>query len=219
MSYSRPFYNSARLQHFGAGAAASFLFLTFLLGFIGCDRDLVERENEQRGVDVEVDVRPAPCDTTYAEPPVSERREVDPSGNVRVKVTVRTCCCCCGDRTSARTGYVPPSPITGTGPGGAPRRITPPTDVPPADTPPLAAMTPRAPALPLQATPPVQAGYPGGVPTLSPIAPPAQAGLPWWLGLLGAPLLVLTLDDDMPEGVICGDDSGLPTGPMRPRCN
>ncbi len=220
MSYSRPLHRSSRVQHFGAGAAASFLLLTFLLGFIGCDRELAERD--ERGVDIEVDVRPAPCDSTrYDEPPVSERREVDPSGNVRVKVTVRTCCCCCGDGISGRTGYVPPSPITGTGPGGPPSTITPPSVVPPADLPPIAALTPvppAAPAPPLQVTPPVAGAFPGGVPG-PPIAPPAQAGLPWWLGLLGAPLLVLTLDNDMPDGVICGDDSGLPTGPDRPRCN
>ncbi len=134
---------------------------------------------------------------------------------------MRTCCCCCGEpKASARTGYVPPSPITGTGPGGAPRPITPPHDVPPLPAPPpLASLPPRAPAPPLQATPPVEVGYPGGVPMAPSLAPPAQAGIPWWLGLLGAPLLVLTFDNDMPEGVICGDDSGLPTGPMRPRCN
>lgn len=218
MSYARPFYKSARLRHFAGGAAASFLILTFFLGFVGCDRNVASDEN-QRGVDVEVDVRPAPCDSTmYQEPPVSERREVDPSGNVRVKVTVRTCCCCCGEpRSSARTGYVSPVPITGTGPGGPgtpPTVFTPPTEIPglPA-LPPLTAIPPLGPPPPLETLPPVAGGFPGGVPS---IGPPVQATIPWWLGLLGAPLLLFTVGDN--EGIICGDDSGLPTGPMRPRC-
>ncbi len=218
MAYARPFHQSARLRHFAGGAAASFLVLTFFLGFVGCDRDLTDDQDE-RGVDVEVDVRPAPCDSTrYQEPPVTERREVDPSGNVRVKVTVRTCCCCCGEPVSRRTGYVPPVPITGTGPGGPPATITPPTDMPGLpELPPIAGLTPLRPAPPFEAMPPVQGGFPGGVPAGPPIAPPAQAGLPWWLGLLGAPLLLFTVGDG--EDVICGDDSGLPTGPARPRCN
>ncbi len=221
MSYARPFYKSARLRHFAGGAAASFFVLTFFLGFVGCDRNLATDQN-QRGVDVEVDVRPAPCDSTmYQEPPVTERREVDPSGNVRVKVTVRTnnCCCCCGEPHShARTGYVPPAPITGTGPGGPPPpRTTPPTDIPELpELPPIAGLTPAQPGPPIQTTPPVGGGFPGGVPALPPIAPPVTASIPWWLGLLGAPLLLFTVGDN--EGVICGTDSGLPTGPSRPRC-
>lgn len=217
--YSRPFYRSARLRHFAGGAAASFLVLTFLLGFVGCERDFTERN--ARGVDVEVDVRPAPCDSTmYQEPPVSERREVDPTGNVRVKVTVRTCCCCCGEpQASARTGFVPPVPITGTGPGGGappPTRITPPTDIPELpELPPIASLPPT-PAPPVQTLPPVGSGFPGGVPAVPPIAPPVQASIPWWLGLLGAPLLLFTVGDN--DGVICGTDSGLPLGPNRPRC-
>lgn len=221
MAYARPFYKSARLRHFAGGAAASFLVLTFFLGFVGCDRDLTNNRNE-RGVDIEVDVRPAPCDSTmYQEPPVSERREVDPSGNVRVKVTVRTCCCCCGQPISRRTGYVPPSPITGTGPGGG---GTPPTRTVPPETPsvpPIAGLPPLDPVPPgpFENLPPLRGGNPGGVPgdVIPPIAPPVQAALPWWLGLLGAPLLLFTVSDG--EDVICGDDSGLPTGPDRPRCN
>ncbi|MEM1043646.1 MAG: hypothetical protein AAGI91_13580 [Bacteroidota bacterium] len=206
------------MRHFAGGAAASFLVLTFLLGFVGCDRNLADAN--QPGVDVEVDVRPAPCDSTrYEEPPVSERREVDPSGNVRVKVTVRTCCCCCGEPVSRRTGYVPPVPITGTGPGSPPpTRTTPPADLPELpELPPVAELPPIQPGPPLRTTPPTAGGFPGGVPALPPIAPPAQAGIPWWLGLLGAPLLLFTVGDN--EGVICGPDSGLPTGPNRPRCN
>jgi hypothetical protein len=207
------------MRHFAAGALASFLLFAFLVGVIGCDRTVAQEEDEPRGVDVEVDVRPAPCDSTrYDEPPVTERREVDPSGNVRVRVTVRTCCCCCGDRDSY-SGYVPPFPITGTGPEPPPPpgTVTPPADEPAPPTPPVAS------APPLRTIPPVSAGFPGGVPVDAPgpLPPVATSSLPWWLSLVAAPLALLSVGDgeDFPEGVICGDDSGLPTGPMRPRCN
>ena len=226
--YPRPLHKSTRVRHFIAGALASFLLFAFLVGVVGCDRTgMAQDDTEPRGVDVEVDVRPAPCDSTrYDEPPVTERREVDPSGNVRVRVTVRTCCCCCGDKDSY-SGYVPPAPITGTGPASPPSRgpIVPPAAAPPA-SPPIAATptvpTPVASLPPLRSTPPVTGGFPGGIPTdvPAPLPPVATAGSPWWLSLVAAPLALISADGskEFPEGVICGDDSGLPTGPMRPRC-
>lgn len=220
-SYPRPLHKSTRVRHFVAGAVASFLLFAFLVGVVGCDRTgAAQNDDDRPGVDVEVDVRPAPCDSTaYNEPPVTEKREVDPSGNVRVRVTVRTCCCCCGQPQATRTGYVPPYPITGTGPNQpGPRRPTVPTVETPPDVPPIAGLPP------LRSIPPVTGGFPGGVPTTDvpgPVPPLATAGLPWWLTLVAAPLAFLSLDggDEFPEGVLCGDDSGLPTGPMRPRCN
>ena len=149
----------------------------------------------------------------------TERREVDPSGNVRVRVTVRTCCCCCGSRDSY-SGYVPPAPITGTGPQAPPSRrpVAPPAE---AETPP--GVPPVASLPPLRTIPPVSGGFPGGVPVDAPgpFPPVATSGLPWWLSLVAAPLALLDAGDseDFPEGILCGDDSGLRTGPMRPRCN
>lgn len=50
----------------------------------------------------------------------------------------------------------------------------------------------------------------------------SRTGLVRWLPVAAAPLLFVSAkwatDRDFPEGVICGTDSGLPTGPMRPRC-
>jgi hypothetical protein len=50
----------------------------------------------------------------------------------------------------------------------------------------------------------------------------SRAGLVRWLPVVAAPLLLLSTqvgaDRDYPEGIICGSDSGLRTGPMRPRC-
>lgn len=216
--YPRPLYKSTRVRHFLAGAAASFLLFSFLIGVIGCERTGGDQSVEPRGVDVEVDVRPAPCDSlTYEEPSVTERREVDPEGNVRVRVTVRTCCC--GD---ARDSFsVLPYPITGTGPRPpcTPSRtsITPPTDAPPAPP-----SLPIASVPPLRTIPPIGGSFPGGVPVEPPppLTPVATSSLPWWLTLAAAPLALISADGskDFPEGVICGDDSGLPTGPMRPRC-
>lgn len=218
--YPRPLHKSTRIRHFAAGAVASFLLFSFLVGVVGCDRTGVAQDNERPGVDVEVDVRPMPCDSTmYNEQPVVERREVDPSGNVRVRVTVRTnnCCCCCGK--DQYSGYVPPSPITGTGPNQPSPRG--PAAPPIAATPTVP--TPVASLPPLRSTPPVTGGFPGGIPTdvPAPLPPVATAGSPWWLSLLVAPLAFFAADDgdEFPEGVICGDDSGLPTGPTRPRCN
>lgn len=83
--YPRPLHKSTRVRHFAAGAIASFLLFSFLVGVIGCDRDGITQDDDRPGVDVEVDVRPMPCDSTaYNAPPVTERREVDPTGNVRV---------------------------------------------------------------------------------------------------------------------------------------
>ena len=220
-SYPRPLYKSARMRHFAAGALVSFLLFAFLVGVVGCERTgMAQEEPTPRGVDVEVDVRPAPCDSaSYNEPPVTERRQVDPEGNVRVRVTVRTCCCCCGDRDSY-SGYVPPAPITGTGPQPPPTygpAAPPPGTGEPTPTPPVAA------APPLRTIPPVSAGFPGGVPLEAPgpLPPVATSNVPWWLSLVAAPLALLDTggDESFPEGVICGDDSGLPTGPMRPRCD
>jgi hypothetical protein len=216
--YPRPLYKSTRVRHFAAGALASFLLFAFLVGVVGCDRTGVAQDGaDARGVDVEVDVRPAPCDSTrYEEPPVTERREVDPSGNVRVRVTVRTCCCCCGEKDSY-SGYVPPAPITGTGPAPPPTRgpIAPPAVTPPA-APPIAGIPP------LRTIPPVRGSFPGGVPVdaPAPFPPVATSSVPWWLSLVAAPLALVSADgsEPFPEGVICGDDSGLPTGPNRPRC-
>ena len=128
--------------------------------------------------------------------------------------------CCCGDSTrvygptSSRDVVVPPYPITGTGPGGRPQGTTPaapPTlETPSADIPALAV------------APPIEGGAPGGFAPVGVTVPPqpVEAGFPGWLGFLVAPvaLLVGEFDKDFPEGVVCGDDSGLPTGPNRPRC-
>lgn len=216
--YPRPLHKSTRVRHFVAGAAASFVLFSFLVGVIGCER--TGPNPEPRGVDVEVDVRPAPCDsTTYESPPVTERREIDPDGNVRIRVTVRTCCCG-GERDNLS---VLPFPITGTGPRPpcTPSRAT---IVPPPDKPP--AMPPSVPPLasipPFRSIPPVGGGFPGGVPVVPPPAlpPVATSNFPWWLSFAAAPLAFVSADgsEEFPEGVICGGDSGLPTGPMRPRC-
>ena len=218
--YPRPLHKSTRIRHFAAGAVASFLLVSFFVGVVGCDRTGMAQSNESPGVDVEVDVRPMPCDSTaYNDPPVTERREVDPTGNVRVRVTVRTnnCCCCCGK--DEYSGYVPPSPITGTGPNQpgprGPVAVAPPPTTP--GVPPIAGLPP------LRSIPPVAGGFPGGVPTdvPAPLPPVATASTPWWITLVAAPLAFFALDggDAFPEGIICGDDSGLPTGPARPRCN
>lgn len=123
--------------------------------------------------------------------------------------------CCCGDTTrvygptSGRNITVPPFPITGTGPG----RAVPPapvTETPIADVPELAIV------------PPIEGGAPGGLPPVDFTVPPApvEAGLPSWLGFLAAPLILVAseLDGDFGGGILCPDDSGLPTGPNRPRC-
>jgi hypothetical protein len=57
--------------------------------------------------------------------------------------------------------------------------------------------------------------------TPAPLPPVAVTNFPWWITLAAAPLALFQSDggEDYPEGVICGDDSGLPTGPSRPRCN
>lgn len=123
--------------------------------------------------------------------------------------------CCCGDTTrvygptSSRDVFVPPSPITGTGPGrGTPPAYAPvPEGAPRTEVPGLAFASPEAPPAP------------GLVPAAVPIpAAPAEAGLPGWLGLLAAPLAFLAGEIGSSEGTICPDDSGLPVGPNRPRC-
>lgn len=220
--YPRPLYKSTRVRHFAAGAAASFLLFAFLVGVIGCDRTGNGQNAAPRGVDVEVDVRPAPCDsTTYESPPVTERREIDPEGNVRIRVTVRTCCCG-SDRESFSAL---PFPITGTGPRPpcTPSRAT---IVPPPDQPPAAPKTPSVPPVatipPLRTIPPVGGSFPGGVPLTPPppLPPVATSSVPWWLSFAVAPLAFISADGsrEFPEGVICDGDSGLPTGPNRPRC-
>jgi hypothetical protein len=125
--------------------------------------------------------------------------------------------CCCGDTTrvygptSSRDVFVPPSPITGTGPGrGYPPAFAPTPDapsVPRNEVPGIAAVQPEA--------PPVAGLTPVNVP-LPP--PPAQAGLPGWLGFLVAPLALLAGEFGSSDGTICPDDSGLPVGPNRARC-
>jgi hypothetical protein len=75
---------------------------------------------------------------------------------------------------------------------------------------------------PLRTIPPVRGSFPGGVPVdaPAPFPPVATSSVPWWLSLVAAPLALVSADgsEPFPEGVICGDDSGLPTGPNRPRC-
>lgn len=124
--------------------------------------------------------------------------------------------CCCGDTTrtygptSSRNIEVPPYPITGTGPGGRVPPTPPTVSTPSEDIPGLAVV------------PPIQGGAPGGFAPVEFVVPPQpiEAGLPGWLGFLAAPLIMLAgeSDSDFPNGVICPDDSGLPTGPNRPRC-
>lgn len=122
--------------------------------------------------------------------------------------------CCCGDTTraygptSSRDVFVPPSPITGVGPGrGAPP--------PPTERPSVSQEIPGvAFAEPVTPTPPVPfnpAGF--AVP-----AARAEAGLPGWLGMLVAPLAFIAGELGDSEGTLCPDDSGPPTGPNRPRC-
>lgn len=126
--------------------------------------------------------------------------------------------CCCGDTTrvygptSSRDVFVPPSPITGTGPGRGYPSATPPAvespSVPREQTPSVAVARPE--------TPPVASGY---SPVDYPVPPPrAEAGLPGWLGLIAAPIALLAGELGSSDGTLCPDDSGLPTGPNRPRC-
>lgn len=128
--------------------------------------------------------------------------------------------CCCGDSTrvygptSGRNIDVPPFPITGTGPGRAAPPAAPIIETPIADVPALAVV------------PPIEGGAPGGLPPVDYVLPPApvEAGLPGWLGFLVAPLVVVASEldgdfgDGIVEGILCPDDSGVPTGPNRPRC-
>lgn len=129
--------------------------------------------------------------------------------------------CCCGDSTrvygptSGRNIDVPPYPITGTGPGGRPQGTT------PAAPPTLETPSEDIPALAV--APPIDGRAPGGVIPVGYAAPlqPVEAGFPGWIGFLVAPLVILAgeLDGDFStDGVICSEDSGLPTGPNRPRC-
>lgn len=127
--------------------------------------------------------------------------------------------CCCGDSTrvygptSGRNVVVPPYPITGTGPGGRVPTVPPAVDTPAEEIPGLAVATPME---------PIEGQAPGGfVPTEFAVPPqPVEAGFPGWLGFLVAPVVFLAgeLDGDFPDGVLCTEDSGLPTGPNRPRC-
>ena len=128
--------------------------------------------------------------------------------------------CCCGDSTrvygptSGRNLDVPSYPITGTGPGGGAPAVPPAVDTP--EQPGLAYVPPTTPMAPIEGQ------APGGfVPTELPVpTAPVEAGFPGWLGFLVAPVVFLAgeLDGDFPDGVLCPDDSGLPTGPNRPRC-
>lgn len=122
--------------------------------------------------------------------------------------------CCCGDTTraygptSSRDVFVPPSPITGVGPGrGYP---SPPAETPPVlqDIPGVAFAEPVAPTSPVEFTP---VEFP--VPPIR-----AQAGVPGWLGMLVAPLAFIAGELGDSDGTLCSDDSGLPIGPNRPRC-
>lgn len=123
--------------------------------------------------------------------------------------------CCCGDTTrvygptSSRDVFVPPSPITGTGPGRGY---------------PVAPTTPEAPTV-AQQVPGVAYASPSVPPTagFNPIdvpVPPTrvEAGLPGWLGVLVAPLAFLAGELGDSDGTLCPDDSGLPVGPNRSRC-
>lgn len=125
--------------------------------------------------------------------------------------------CCCGDTTrvygptSSRDVFVPPSPITGTGPGRG--------------GPPAYAPTPGAPSAPRADVPGLALASPGPPPApgLMPVnvavpSAPVEAGLPGWLGFLAAPIAFLAGELGSSEGTICPDDSGLPVGPNRPRC-
>lgn len=126
--------------------------------------------------------------------------------------------CCCGDTTrvygptSSRDVFVPPSPITGTGPGrGYPpaRTITPEApSVPRDEAPSVASATPLTPTPPAGFTP---VGYP--LPSA-----PVEAGLPGWLGFIVAPIALLVGELGSSEGTLCPEDSGLPIGPNRTRC-
>lgn len=127
--------------------------------------------------------------------------------------------CCCGGETtrtygatSGRGVFVPPSPITGTGPAGAPaRRLTQPDiDYP-------AAVHPGG-APGIASLPPEDLGVPLPSVVFTPPGPPVSSGvsiLPW-LGSL-VPVFGAVLDGTA-DGTICPDDSGLPIGPKRPRC-
>src|SRR5690606_2694886 len=107
----------------------------------------------------------------------------------------------------SRDVFVPPSPITGTGPGrGYPpaRTITPEApSVPRDEAPGVASAPPLTPTPPAGLTP---VGYP--LPSA-----PVEAGLPGWLGFIVAPIALLVGELGSSEGTLCPEDSGLPIGP------
>jgi hypothetical protein len=91
------------------------------------------------------------------------------------------------------------------------------------------------PAGPLAPTDPVAQYDHMHFPDLAPLGPlSAAGGIPYlpapteaernlaWLAILAAPLIGFTglfrSDRRLPDGIICPDDSGLPTGDQRPRC-
>lgn len=140
--------------------------------------------------------------------------ELLPADGVLVENFFGCCCCCDKDR---REGQMERSGVQGqtswrTPPGAA---------APPS----AAAAAPGAPAPPpadyLDRLEPRTAGFqvtsPGGLPAVEPV----RRGLTPWLFLATLPLIrfvgIFDNDRDFPPGVIC-PDSGIPTGPNRPRC-
>ena len=201
-----------RSRRFYAGMAIG-LFPLLLLAAAQNDRTVVDGRTDGHPVVVRTYAGCCP-DSTDADR-TAALLEALPENVVLVETFTG---CCCGDTTrvygptSSRDVFVPPSPITGTGPGrGYPpaRSITP--EVPSAlrgEVPGIASASPLTPMTPV-----------GFNPVESPLPPaPVEAGLPGWLGVLVAPLALLVGELGSSDGTLCPDDSGLPIGPNRPRC-
>jgi hypothetical protein len=196
-----------RSRRFYAGLAAGLIPFLFLAA------QTPRGGNEDDGQRVVVRTYSACIPDSLAAQRTADLVEQLPKNAVLVENFQGNCCCCCCGTTecretprSDRTSFRMPG-TAGSRPGVEVERL----DMPPpaAD---FVAVTPRDPGMPFVQT------SPGGIPAEPAIGGPRRA----FFGLLAVPLFFLAgswgTNRELPPGIICPDDSGLPTGPNRPNC-
>lgn len=146
---------------------------------------------------------------------LSDRRTADlvsalPQGTVLVETYMGCCGCCCGGTATGQQGSsLHRAAPTSRGPMGHEYGAVAPGVAPEVDM--------------LGSLPPMSGEAAGGYvdPSFLGVTEARErGGLAAWIPLLAAPLLIFRggRDRPLPPGIICPDDSGLPTGPERPTC-
>jgi hypothetical protein len=199
-----------RSRRFYAGLAAGLLPLLFLALIATARPDSNTRDAER------VVVRSySSCPDSAAARRTAHLLELLPPGGVLVETFAGCCCCGHGDGQLGHAGSPRHSCVRSSEPLGRMSRAP----APGVDRPQVAPETLGA----LGISPHPTAEIPittGGLsfPGLETADRGRSAG---WIAVLAAPLLWFVRPPSkrpMPDGIICPDDSGLPTGPMRPTC-